>query len=113
MIGDNVAIGDGTIICVANFLRIGNDSMIAVQCYITDANHGMYENQLMRLQHLSIKETWIGENVWIGSECKILSEAKVANSFVLGSSIVATDELQENMIYIGNCEVEAKRRKQL
>ena len=92
MIGDNVAIVDGTIICVANFFRIGNDSMIAVQCYITDANHGMYENQLMRLQHLSIKETWIGENVWIGSECKILSEAKVANSFVLGSSIVATDE---------------------
>lgn len=40
-LGNNVSIGDGTIICAAKDIQIGNDTMIAAQCYILDCNHGM------------------------------------------------------------------------
>ena len=41
-LGDNVSIGDGTIICAAQDIVIGKNTMIAAQCYIIDCNHGMH-----------------------------------------------------------------------
>lgn len=39
---DNVSIGDGTVICAAQDIVVGKNTMIAAQCYIIDCNHGMH-----------------------------------------------------------------------
>ena len=49
-IGDNVDIGVGTIIYSKNGIKIGDNTIIAGQCYIIDSNHGMKADQLIRQQ---------------------------------------------------------------
>lgn len=44
---DNVSIGDGTIICVAEDIVIGRNKMISAQCYIIDCNHGIHVGNYM------------------------------------------------------------------
>lgn len=97
-IEDNVSIGDGTIICAASDIRIGKDTMIAAQCYITDCNHGMKLNKLMREQPVIIRNTRIEDNVWIGCGCKILSGSEISSGVVVGAGTTITGKIEKNLI---------------
>lgn len=99
-IGNNVAIGDGTVICVAEEICIDDDTMIAAHCYITDCNHGTHQGDLMRLQPLRIKPVCIGKNVWIGCSCNILSGAKIGDGTVVGAGTVVTECLGKDSFVI-------------
>lgn len=46
-IGDNVNIGVGTIIFSKKHVYIGNDTIIAGQCYIIDSNHNQNKSEII------------------------------------------------------------------
>lgn len=68
-IGDNVDVGNGTIIYASKNggVKIGNNSMIAAQCYIIDADHGIRGGKLIREQGTTVSPVEIGEDVWIAA----------------------------------------------
>ena len=67
-IGDNVDIGNGTIIYASKSkgrVKIWNSTSIAVQCYIIDMDHGIHAGKLIRDQENTVSPVQIGEDVWI------------------------------------------------
>lgn len=103
IIGNNVDIGDDTIIYSNKEVRIGDNTMIAAQCYIIDCDHGTSRGIPMREQGLITKEITIGQDVWIGAGTKILKGVKLADGVVIGSGSVVTSKLttKKNEIYAG------------
>lgn len=102
-IGDNVAIGQDTMIYIEKKLVIGNDVAIAAQSYIIDCNHGTDLNILMRLQPLEVAEDgiYIGNDVWIAAGCKIIKGAYIEDGAVIGAMSLVNNKIAANTIAIG------------
>jgi acetyltransferase-like isoleucine patch superfamily enzyme len=102
-IGDNVAIGKDTILYSNTSVLIGNDTAIAGQCYIIDANHGVSKGTLMREQPLDVAENGItiGSDVWIAAGCKILKGARIHDGAVIGAMSLVNSDIPENAIAFG------------
>lgn len=94
IIGNNVDIVSDTIIYSNKEVRIGDNTMIAAQCYIIDCDHGMYKGIPMRKQELITKEIIIGQDVWIGAGAKILKGVELADGVVIGAGSVVTSKLR-------------------
>ena len=110
-IGDNVDIGNGTIIYASKCgggVRIGSDTIIAAQCYIIDMDHGLHKDNLIRNQENTVKAISIGEDVWIAAGCKILKGSVIDDGAVIGAQSVVKGEIPENAIAVG---VPAKVKK--
>lgn len=103
-IGDNVDIGIGTIIHSTNGIHIGNNTVIAGQCYLIDSNHGTKKNQLIRLQQSEAAQNGIviGNDVWIGAQSSILKGAIIRDHAVIGANSVVNSEIPENAIATGS-----------
>ena len=102
-IGDNVDIGNGTIIYSSKSggVKIGNNSMIAAQCYIIDTDHGIVGGTLIREQKNTVEAVDIGNDVWIAAGCKILKGSKIGDGAVIGASSVVKGEVPKNAIAVG------------
>ena len=103
-IGDNVDIGNGTIIYASKCgegVSIGCNSMIAAQCYIIDMDYGTHKDDLIRNQNNTVKAISIGEDVWIAAGCKILKGSQIGDGAVIGAQSVVKGEIPENAIVVG------------
>lgn len=112
-IGDDVCIGDGTIVCVKKKVEICKDTMIAAQCYITDCNHGTYIGEPMIKQELRAKSVYIGSDVWIGCGCKVLMGARIGDGAVLGAGSIINNEIGDKQMVVPNRETSCYDRKKL
>ena len=102
-IGDNVDIGNGTIVYASKSggVKIGDNSMIAAQCYIIDCDHGIAADMLMREQKNTVEAVNIGNDVWVAASCKILKGSKIGDGAVIGASSVVKGEVPINAIAVG------------
>lgn len=103
-IGNNVAIGNGTVIYAqeSGGVTIGDNVSIAAQCYIIDSNHGIEKATLICKQHSQAKATYIGNDVWIAAGCKIVSGAKLNDGCVIGANSVVNSEIEANGVAVGS-----------
>lgn len=103
VIGDNVDIGNGTIIYSSKDggVTIGNDTMIAGQCYIIDMDHGISADELIRFQHNSVEPVTIGNDCWIAAGCKVLKGSHIKDGTVIGALSLVKGEIPENAIAYG------------
>lgn len=101
-IGKNCSVGQGTILYGNGGLTIGDNVMIAGQCFIVASSH-LFESQHIpkRQQGISIKGIQIGNDVWIGAGAKILDGVKIGNGAIIGANAVVTKNVPENSIAIG------------
>ena len=102
-IGDNVDIGIGTIIYAKKGVKIGNNTIIAGQCYIIDSNYGTKAGELIREQEDDTAENGIiiGNDVWIAAQCSILKGAIIHDHAVIGAQSLVNGEIPENAIAVG------------
>ncbi len=102
-IGDNVAIGNGTIIYASKEggIKIDDNTMIAAQCYIIDCDHGIAKNNLIRLQKNVVEKVEIGKDTWVASGTKILKGAKIREGAVIGAMSLVKGEIEEYSICVG------------
>lgn len=102
-IGDNVDIGNGTIIYSSKLggVLIGNNSIIAAQCYIIDMDHGIMGGELIRNQKNTVAPIKIGEDVWIAAGCKILKGSEIGNGAVIGAQSLVKGKIEENAVAVG------------
>lgn len=102
-IGDNVDIGNGTIIYASKSggVTIGKNSLVAAQSYIIDMDHGIHTGELIRNQQDTVAPVSIGEDVWIAAGCKILKGSQIHDGAIIGASSLVKGEIPANAIAVG------------
>lgn len=102
-IGDNVNIGNGTVIYASKNggVTIGKDTNIAAQCYIIDMDHGIMKENKICNQCNSVAPVFIGNDVWIASNVTILKGSIIKNGAVIGAKGLVIGEVKENAVAVG------------
>ena len=101
-IGRNCNIGQGTIIYGNGGVKIGNDVLIAGQCFIVASSHIFEKTDTpKRLQGITIKGIEIGNDVWIGAGAKILDGITIGDGAVIGSNAVVTKNVPPHSKALG------------
>lgn len=100
-IGDFVTIGRGSIISIKDTCYIGSYTLIGPFVQITDNNHSVARDNLIKYQRSSIKKVTIGEDCWIGSGAKILAGVSIGNGAVIGANAVVTHDIPAFAIAVG------------
>lgn len=107
-LGDNVSIGNGTILHAMSKengnISIGSNVLISFRVVISCFSHDYkQDNELMILQPASLKNIKIGNNVWIGAGAIILGGADIPDNSVIGAGSIVTKKLETpNSIYLGS-----------
>lgn len=102
-IGDNVDIGNGTLIYASKKggVYIGSNTMIAAQSYIVDTDHGTEVGQLMRRQPDNANRIYIGEDVWVAANCTILRGSVINSGAVIGAKSLVKGTINKNSVAVG------------
>ncbi len=100
-IGSNVLINTFTIITAWSGVTIGDDVLVAPFCHITDRNHGVCKNKLIRDQSGISRPIYVNDDVWIGSSCVILQGVQIGNGAVVGANSVVNKSIDNYTIVAG------------
>jgi acetyltransferase-like isoleucine patch superfamily enzyme len=96
IIGNNVAINEGTVISAQNFIEIGDESIIANAIIYDTDWHGMDGKETKTIP------VHIGKHVWIGARSIILKGVRIGDYSVVGAGSVVTKDVESNTIVAGN-----------
>ncbi len=115
LIGDNVYIGDDSIISAEKFISIGNLTMISHGVHIfdsaghpTDAIEREKDWRITMGQlkaerpKVSCSPVVIGERVWIGFNSIILRGVTIGDNAIIGAGSVVVKDVSPNTIVAGN-----------
>ena len=111
-IGNNVYIGESTLISAYSHIRIGNYVVMGQQNIIADLAHGFDRLDVpIRLQPWIGKPITIEDDVWIASNCVILPGVTVGKGSVIGAGSVVTKDVVPYSVMVGNPARLLKSRK--
>lgn len=99
-IGDYCLVSPGVRITSASSVIIGDNTMLANDAYISDADwHGIYN----RLQTVGESAPVVlKDNVWIGDSAIICKGVTIGENSVIGAGSVVARDIPENSIAVGN-----------
>lgn len=96
-IGSNSSIGQGSILYGNGGLNIGDNVMVAGQCFIVASSHNYEESETpMVEQGITTQGIDIEDNVWIGAGAKILDGVSIGKGAVIGANAVVTKSVPKN-----------------
>lgn len=99
-IGNNVATNNNILFCAANYIEIGEDTLIGQNVTIMDFEaHGI--EPLKRRQIGEIGKILIGKNVWIGNNVTILKNSSIGNNTIVATGAVVSGVFPANVIIGG------------
>lgn len=99
VIGDFCVISSGVRIRSALSVRIGDNCMLAENCYITDADwHDTYH----RIYPGKRAAVSIGNNVWLADSVTVTKGVTIGDNSIVGASSVVTRDVPDNTIVAGN-----------
>ncbi len=99
-IGNAVLIAPGVRISACNEITIGDGTMLANGCYVTDSDwHGIYD----RIQRPEGNTpVIIGRNVWLGDHATVLKGVTIGDNSIVAAGAVVTKNVPPNVIVGGN-----------
>jgi acetyltransferase-like isoleucine patch superfamily enzyme len=101
-IGSNTSVGQGTIIYGNGGVKIGNNVLIAGQCFIVASSHRFDDNNVpMSEQGITAKGIVIEDNVWIGAGTKILDGVTIGRNSIIGANSVVTKDIPPQSKAVG------------
>ncbi len=101
-LGRNCRIGQSTILYGNGGLTIGDDVMIAGQCFIVASSHVHEDkNTPYTEQGFTAKGISIGNNVWIGAGVKILDGVHIGDGAIVGANAVVTRNVPPYTTVVG------------
>lgn len=108
-IGNDVQINDFVHIGAVGSITIGDNVLMASKIYISDHNHGSYDEILsdhpmsIPLDRKAIcKPVVIGNNVWLGESVCILPGVTIGEGCVVGALSVVTKSIPPYTIVVGS-----------
>lgn len=100
IISDNVSTNNNIFICAANYIEIGQSTLIGEGVTIMDHEaHGI--DPKFRRQVGEIGTVKIGNNVWIGNNAIILKNTIIGDNTIIAAGAVVTGEFPSNVIIGG------------
>jgi len=104
VIGDQCYINSGSVIYSGNGVRLGNKVLIAANCTLASANHGINKDATMLEQPFMESRGGIniGNDVWIGANTVVLDGTTIPDGCVIGAGSVVMGTLEPYGIYAGN-----------
>jgi lipopolysaccharide O-acetyltransferase len=108
--GARVELNDNVHVAAVGSVRIGNDVLIASRVFISDHNHGRFDDDspsnapdvAPALRPLHWAPVAIGDRVWIGENVCILAGVTVGPGAVIGAGAVVTRDVPANAVVAGN-----------
>ena len=102
-LGDGVLLNLGVMIASMDLVEIGEHTMVANGCVITDANHRFDDPTLpVTWQGFTSKgPTRIGSNCWLGANVTVTSGVSIGDRCVIGAGSVVTTDIPAGSIAAG------------
>jgi len=102
-LGDGVLLNLGVMVASMELVEIGEHTMAANGCVITDANHRFDDPDLpVTWQGFSSKgPTRIGANCWLGANVTVTSGVSIGERCVIGAGSVVTADIAPGSIAAG------------
>ena len=99
-IGNNVATNNNIFICAANYIEIGDNTLIGQNVTLMDSEmHGIHPDKRREIGEIGSIE--IGNNVWIGNNVSILKNSKIGNNTIVATGAVVAGKFPSNVIIGG------------
>jgi acetyltransferase-like isoleucine patch superfamily enzyme len=99
-IGNNVTTNNNLFFCAANYIEIGDDSLIGQNVCIMDHEaHGI--DPAKRRQLGEIGSVVIGQNVWLGNNVSILKNSEIGDNTIVATGAVVSGKFPANVIIGG------------
>jgi acetyltransferase-like isoleucine patch superfamily enzyme len=92
-LADNVFVGRGVILDISERLTIGEGTLIAPGCFITDHNHGTAPNAPIWMQRCVARPVRIGAGAWLGAGVVVLPGVTIGDGAVVGAGAVVTRDV--------------------
>jgi len=93
-IGDDTAIGQGSVLYGNGGLTIGNHVLIAGQCFLVASSHTRDDrSRPMSLQGYHARGIVIEDDVWIGAGAKILDGVRIGAGAIVGANAVVNRDV--------------------
>lgn len=106
-----VCINPYTTIDIQSHLEIGENTLIAPNCYICDYDHNFADDKkTIKQQGYLAKPIIIGSDVWIGAKSIILKGVRVGRGAVIGAGAVVTSDIPPFSVAVGNPAKVIKKR---
>jgi acetyltransferase-like isoleucine patch superfamily enzyme len=98
--GSNISTNNNLFFCAANYIEIGDDTLIGQNVTIMDHEaHGI--DPLHRHELGEIGEVILGKNVWIGNNVTILKNSTVGENSIIATGAVVCGNFPANVIIGG------------
>jgi acetyltransferase-like isoleucine patch superfamily enzyme len=99
--GREVFIGYGTEFDVSKQLWVGDHTLIAPGCFITDHNHRRSSDNTIAAQGCECAPVHIGSDVWLGAHVVVLPGVTIGNGAIVGANAVVTKDVEPMTIVAG------------
>ena len=109
--GAHVFIGRGTIFDLVGELSIGEGSLIAPGCFITDHNHETRLEKAILHQPCEHRAVSIGFDVWIGANVVIVPGVRIGDGAVVAAGAVVTRDV-DPMTVVGGVPAKFIKKRQ-
>ena len=99
--GDHVFVGRATEFDVIREVSIGDHTVIAPGCFITDHNHGTSPTLGIDQQACIAAPVIIGSDVWLGANVVVVPGVSIGDGAVVGANAVVTHNVPRMAIVVG------------
>lgn len=98
-IGSHVIINPGVRISSASAIEIGDNCMLAMNCYLTDADWHDLQHRIYPPGNTA--PIRLGNNVWIGDSAFVGKGVSIGDNSIVGAYSVVTKDVPANVIVAG------------
>lgn len=99
--GSYVFVGRGVEFDVQEKVSVGDHSLIAPGCFITDHEHGISPELRIDQQPGAAKSVRIGSDVWLGANVTVFAGVTIGDGAVVGANAVVTKDVPGMAIAAG------------
>jgi len=99
--GDHVFIGRGSEFDVICQVSVGDHTVIAPGCFVTDHNHGIAPHSRVDQQQCISNAVSIGTDVWLGTNVVVLPGVRIGDGAVVAAGAVVTRDVPAMAVIAG------------
>lgn len=99
-IGDYCIVNPGVRVSSASSIRIGHSCMLAMNCYLSDADWHDLQHRIFAPGRSA--PIVLGNNVWIGDSALVSKGVSIGDNSIVGACSVVTRDVPANVVVAGN-----------